>query len=85
MENEKMNKNIINDNSNNRGVKKSWTVTLILAILFGMFGFHRFYVNKGGTGILYLLTFGFFGIGWIIDIIMISCKSFRDGYGNIID
>ncbi|MGD9182977.1 MAG: TM2 domain-containing protein [Desulfobacterales bacterium] len=28
---------------------------------------HRMYIGKWITGILYLLTAGFFGIGWIYD------------------
>lgn len=60
---------------------KSKLVALILCILFGYFGFHRFYVGKIGSGILYLFTFGFCGIGWIIDTILIALGLFRDAYG----
>ena len=60
---------------------KSYTATLILAILVGWAGIHRFYAGKVGTGILYLLTFGFLGIGWIIDIIMVATGSFTDKSG----
>lgn len=34
---------------------------------FGTFGFHRFYLGKFGTGLLYLLTGGFFVVGSIYD------------------
>ena len=56
----------------------SRTVTLLLCIFLGEFGIHRFYSGKIGTGILYLCTAGLFGIGWIIDIIMICTGSFTD-------
>jgi len=39
----------------------------ILLTFLGLFGIHRFYMGKVGTGIIYLLTGGLFGIGWIYD------------------
>lgn len=42
---------------------------LWLACLFGACGVHRFYLGKKWTGLLYLLTFGLFGVGQIIDLV----------------
>ena len=71
--------------NNNMGIvpgisRKSKTTALLLCIFLGGLGAHRFYVGKGGTGILYLFTAGLFGIGWIIDIIRIVTGSFRDEF-----
>lgn len=54
-------------------LKNKW-ILLLLCMLFGWLGIHRFYEGKVFTGILYLFTLGFFGIGWIIDIVRISMK-----------
>ena len=51
--------------------KNKW-ISLALCI-FTIFG-HKFYEEKAGMGILYLFTFGLFGIGWIIDIISLLFK-----------
>lgn len=44
---------------------------LCCAGFFGVAGVHRFYLGKYGTGVLYLFTFGLFGIGSIIDLFRI--------------
>jgi TM2 domain-containing membrane protein YozV len=62
--------------------KRIWA--LILAVggpLCGLPGLQRFYVGKIGTGILWLFTFGLFGIGQLIDIIMIVIGQFEDKNG----
>lgn len=62
-------------------MKKSYLITLLLAIFLGMFGVHRFYVGKVWTGIIYLLTAGLFGVGYIVDIAFIILGLFTDSKG----
>jgi len=61
---------------------KSRLITLVLCLVVGMFGVHRFYVGKVGTGILQIVTFGGLGIWWIADVIMILLGGFTDGAGR---
>ncbi len=63
---------------------KNWLVTLLLSIVFGGLGFHRFYTGKIGTGIIWLFTVGVFGIGWIVDIIFVATGKFKDSKGGYI-
>jgi TM2 domain-containing membrane protein YozV len=55
---------------------------LLLCFLFGVLGFHRFYVGKFGTGILQLFTLGGLGVWALIDLIMIIVGAFTDKEGN---
>lgn len=61
---------------------KSAIAALLLCLFFGMFGAHRFYVGKIGTGILMLITAGGFGIWTLVDLIIIACCDFKDKEGR---
>lgn len=45
-----------------------YNVAWLLLIFLGLFGMHRFYMGKIGTGIVYLLTIGLCGFGYIYDM-----------------
>ena len=62
----------------------SRTVALLLCLFLGGIGVHRFYVGKVGTGILWILTGGCFGIGYLVDLIMIIVGSFKDKTGALV-
>jgi predicted Ser/Thr protein kinase len=54
----------------------------LLAFFFGVFGAHRFYVGKVGTGLAQLFTFGACGIWSTVDWILLVCKAFTDSEGK---
>lgn len=67
-----------NANANLNGLlgarmKNKW-VALVLCLLLGWCGGHKFYEGKVGMGILYLFTLGLFGIGALIDFIVLLFK-----------
>lgn len=45
---------------------------------------HRFHMGKVGTGSLYLFTAGLFGIGVVVDVILITVGSFTDKSNNFL-
>ena len=45
-------------------------VELAVTFFLGEFGVHKFMKKKIVMGILYLFTFGLFGIGWLVDCIL---------------
>lgn len=60
---------------------KSRLAAALLAWFLGVFGVHRFYVGKVGTGVLMIVTIGGLGIWTLVDFIMILVGSFRDKEG----
>jgi len=53
--------------------KNKW-ISFLLCFFLGYFGAHKFYEGKIGMGILYLFTMGLFGIGWLVDCIVLLFK-----------
>ena len=54
----------------------------LLCVFLGVFGAHRFYVGKTGTGVLQLVTLGGLGIWMLVDLILILTGQFRDADGR---
>jgi hypothetical protein len=63
---------------------KSKSTLLVLWFFFGFYGGHHFYAEKIGLGLIYLFTFGLFGLGWCIDFFVIIGGSFKDVQGRSI-
>lgn len=64
--------------------QKNRTVALVLCILLGYLGAHRFYVGKIGTGVLWFCTGGVFGIGWIVDMVTVVVGGLYDSNGYVV-
>ncbi len=45
-----------------------YNVSWLLLAFLGLFGIHRMYMGKWLSGLIYLLTGGLFGIGYIYDL-----------------
>ena len=60
---------------------RSFLVMLLLCFFLGVFGVHRFYAGKIGTGFLMIITLGGLGIWSLADFIIIACGAFRDADG----
>ena len=58
------------------GTTRSKWVVLALALFLGGLGVHRFYTGKIKSGIVWLLTCGLFGFGWLCDVIAILINRF---------
>ena len=58
--------------------KRKVVPALLLCLFFGLFGTHRFYVGKVGTGIFQMLTLGGLGFWILYDAILIVLGRFND-------
>lgn len=45
-----------------------YTVAWLLLTFLGLFGAHRFYFGKWITGLIWLVSGGLFGFGWLYDL-----------------
>ena len=48
--------------------KLDYNIAWLLLVFLGLFGIHRFYMGKVITGVIYLLTGGLLGVGWLFDL-----------------
>ena len=53
--------------------KSKW-VSFFLCLFLGVFGAHKFYEGRVLLGVLYVFTSGLFGIGVIIDLVILFFK-----------
>src|SRR4029079_4863773 len=60
---------------------KDFLTTLLISFLLGWFGIDRFYLGYTGLGVLKLITFGFCGIWYVIDLILIVLDNLPDANG----
>lgn len=61
--------------------ERSRSVALVLGILGGVFGLHRFYAGRPRSGALMALTVGGMGFWWLYDMVMLVAGEFEDGDG----
>jgi TM2 domain-containing membrane protein YozV len=61
---------------------KKRLIALLLCIFFGWTGIHRYYVDKIGTGVALMFTFGGFGLWIPIDSFLILFGMFKDSEGK---
>ena len=48
---------------------KNRSTALILCLFLGVLGVHQYYLGNYGKGVLYTLTGGLLGIGWLYDLV----------------
>ena len=61
---------------------KKRLIALLLCVFFGWTGIHRYYVDKIGTGLALMFTFGGFGLWIPIDSLLILFGIFKDSEGK---
>jgi hypothetical protein len=59
---------------------RSRGVAMVLGLVGGFLGLHRFYVGKPGTGVLQIVTLGGLGVWWLYDVVLLVAGEFRDNH-----
>ena len=65
-------------------MNKNIVVYMLLGLLLGAMGVHRFYAGKWVTGIIYCVTFGLFTVGLLYDGLVLVFGTPRDSAGHAI-
>ena len=66
--------------------KVDYSIAWVLLVFLGYLGVHRMYMGKFVSGIIYLLTFGLFGIGIVYDVLTMNAsideinREYRGGF-----
>ena len=60
----------------------NYSVAWLLLTFFGWLGAHRFYLGKWGTGLLYLVSLGLFGLGWLYDLWTLNAQISERNYAK---
>ena len=58
-------------------MKKNKWVAFFLCLFFGVLGIHKFYEGRVLLGLLYIFTVGLFGVGVVIDLVVLFFKPRR--------
>ena len=64
--------------------ERSRSVALVLGLLGGVFGLHRFYTGRTESGIYMAISLGGLGIWWLYDMVMLVAGEFRDAEGRLV-
>ncbi len=68
----------------NRKSPKNRLAALLLCFFLGFFGAHKFYLGRPVMGVVYLFTYGLFGIGWLADMIVLTLGNPKDKDGRLL-
>lgn len=60
--------NVKTTSVNKTNIVQSETCYLVLTVLFGVLGAHKFIKGQIGLGLVYLFTMGLFGLGYVYDV-----------------